>query len=47
MALSCAGTANGAALNALLAEHRADLVLLDVNLGPDNGFAIARRLRAS
>ena len=41
------GAANGAALNALLGEQHADLVLLDVNLGPDDGFAIARRLRAS
>jgi two-component system phosphate regulon response regulator OmpR len=41
------GAANGAALDALFADRRADLVLLDVNLGPDDGFAIARRLRAS
>ena len=39
--------ASGVALDALLAEQRPDLVLLDVNLGPDDGFAIARRLRAS
>ena len=39
--------ASGAALDALFAEQRPDLVLLDVNLGPDDGFAIARRLRAS
>jgi len=38
---------NGAALDALLADRAADLVLLDVNLGAEDGFAIARRLRAS
>jgi two-component system phosphate regulon response regulator OmpR len=38
---------SGKALDDRLAERRADLVLLDVNLGPDDGFAIARRLRAS
>ena len=38
---------SGQALNDRLSERRADLVLLDVNLGPDDGFAIARRLRAS
>ena len=37
----------GKALDNRLAERPADLVLLDVNLGPDDGFAIARRLRAS
>ena len=41
------GAASGAALDALFAEQCPDLVLLDVNLGPDDGFAIARRLRAS
>ena len=39
--------ASGEALDALLAEQPADLVLLDVNLGADDGLAIARRLRAS
>jgi two-component system phosphate regulon response regulator OmpR len=38
---------SGKALDALLAELSADLVLLDVNLGAEDGFAIARRLRAS
>jgi two-component system phosphate regulon response regulator OmpR len=37
----------GKALDDHLARGRADLVLLDVNLGPEDGFAIARRLRAS
>ena len=37
----------GKALDEHLARGRADLVLLDVNLEPDDGFAIARRLRAS
>jgi two-component system phosphate regulon response regulator OmpR len=41
------GAASGAAFDALFAELAADLVLLDVNLGPEDGFAIARRLRAS
>ena len=41
------GAASGAAFDALFAEQAADLVLLDVNLGPEDGFAIARRLRAS
>lgn len=40
------GAATSVALDALLAEHAADLVLLDINLGPEDGFAIARRLRA-
>jgi two-component system phosphate regulon response regulator OmpR len=41
------GAASGAAFDALVAEQPADLVLLDVNLGPEDGFAIARRVRAS
>jgi DNA-binding response OmpR family regulator len=41
------GAASSAALDALFAEQGPDLVLLDVNLGPEDGFAIARRLRAS
>ena len=40
------GAASSAAFDALFAEQPADLVLLDVNLGPEDGFAIARRLRA-
>lgn len=39
--------ADGQALDKLLAERPADLVLLDVNLGAEDGLAIARRLRAS
>lgn len=38
---------SGKALDELLTELSADLVLLDVNLGAEDGFAIARRLRAS
>jgi len=38
---------SGKALGECLSERQADLVLLDVNLGPDDGFAIARQLRAS
>jgi two-component system phosphate regulon response regulator OmpR len=38
---------SGKALDGCLSERPADLVLLDVNLGADDGFAIARRLRAS
>jgi DNA-binding response OmpR family regulator len=36
----------GAALDALLAEAPADLVLLDVNMPQEDGLSIARRLRA-
>jgi DNA-binding response OmpR family regulator len=38
---------SGKALDERLSQGQADLVLLDVSLGPDDGFAIARRLRAS
>jgi two-component system phosphate regulon response regulator OmpR len=38
---------SGKALDERLSARQADLVLLDVNLGLDDGFAIARRLRAS
>lgn len=38
---------NGQALDRLLAAEPADLVVLDVNLPGEDGFAIARRLRAS
>ena len=37
----------GAALDALLAERPADLVILDVNMPGEDGFSIARRLRAA
>ena len=36
----------GHALDALLAEGPADLILLDVNMPEEDGFSIARRLRA-
>lgn len=39
--------ADGRALDALLAERPADLILLDVNIPGEDGFAIARRLRAA
>ena len=42
-----ATAADGRALDALLAERPADLMLLDVNVPGEDGFAIARRLRAT
>jgi DNA-binding response OmpR family regulator/pimeloyl-ACP methyl ester carboxylesterase/DNA-binding SARP family transcriptional activator len=36
---------NGRALYALLAEEPADLVILDINMPGEDGFAVARRLR--
>jgi DNA-binding response OmpR family regulator len=41
------GAASSAAFDVLFAQQPADLVLLDVNLGQEDGFAIARSLRAS
>ncbi|MBI3515776.1 MAG: response regulator, partial [Proteobacteria bacterium] len=41
------GAADGAALDRCLAEVPADLVLLDVNMPGEDGFTVARRLRAS
>ncbi len=38
---------DAAALDRLLQEHEVDLVLLDVNMPGEDGFSIARRLRAS
>jgi len=38
--------ADGRALDTLLAERPADLILLDVNMPGEDGFSIARRLRA-
>ena len=35
-----------AELRAIMTAHAPDVVLLDVNLGMEDGFAIARRLRA-
>ncbi|PSJ38931.1 LytR/AlgR family response regulator transcription factor [Allosphingosinicella deserti] len=37
---------SGAALDALLAANPADAILLDVNMPGEDGFSIARRLRA-
>jgi DNA-binding response OmpR family regulator len=39
--------ADGRALDAALAERPVDLILLDVNIPGEDGFAIARRLRAA
>jgi DNA-binding response OmpR family regulator len=36
----------GAALDQLLAEEEADMLLLDVNMPDEDGFSIARRVRA-
>lgn len=36
----------GAALDQLLAEEEADILLLDVNMPDEDGFSIARRIRA-
>jgi two-component system phosphate regulon response regulator OmpR len=41
-----ATAADGAELDAIVAERMPDLVILDVNMPGENGFAIARRLRA-
>jgi len=41
-----AAAAGGAELDAILAKGKPDLVILDVNMPGENGFAIARRLRA-
>lgn len=43
---SARAASGGKALDAALAERPADLVLLDVNMPGEDGFAIARRLRA-
>ena len=39
--------ADGAGLDALMAERAIDLVVLDVSMPGEDGFSIARRLRAS
>ena len=39
--------AGGAELDALLAEHDADLLVLDVNMPGEDGISIARRMRAA
>jgi DNA-binding response OmpR family regulator len=41
-----ASAAGGAELDAIIAQGMPDLVILDVNMPGENGFAIARRLRA-
>jgi DNA-binding response OmpR family regulator len=41
-----AAAAGGVELDAILAKGMPDLVILDVNMPGENGFAIARRLRA-
>lgn len=41
-----AAAAGGADLDAILVEGMPDLVIIDVNMPGENGFAIARRLRA-
>ncbi|CAN7429256.1 response regulator [Phenylobacterium sp. LjRoot225] len=38
--------ASGAELDACLAEQAADLIMLDVNMPVEDGFSIARRIRA-
>jgi two-component system OmpR family response regulator len=41
---SVRGAASGPALDALLAQQAYDILVLDINLPGENGFAIARRL---
>jgi DNA-binding response OmpR family regulator len=41
------GAASGAELDACLADAAPDMVILDVNMPGENGFSIARRLRAA
>jgi two-component system phosphate regulon response regulator OmpR len=41
-----AAAAGGTELDAIIAQGMPDLVILDVNMPGENGFAIARRLRA-
>jgi two-component system response regulator RegX3 len=43
--VTTAWAADADACDAFLAEHDADLVLLDVNLGGTSGFAVCQRLR--
>lgn len=44
---SVCGVANGAALDRALADRPADLLIIDLNLPSEDGFSIARRIRAS
>ncbi|MFB1488606.1 MULTISPECIES: response regulator [unclassified Thiocapsa] len=43
---SVAGAEDGTAMDAWLAEHKADLVILDLMLPGEDGLTLARRLRA-
>ncbi|WP_257946245.1 response regulator [Shinella sp. CPCC 101442] len=43
---SVRGVASGAALDAALCERPADLLIIDLNLPAEDGFSIARRIRA-
>lgn len=43
---SVCGVASGAALDAALSERPADLLIIDLNLPAEDGFSIARRIRA-
>ena len=43
---SVRGVASGAALDVALAERQADLLLIDLHLPAEDGFSIARRIRA-
>lgn len=45
--LSCLGAASGAELDALMAERRVSLVVLDINMPQEDGLSIGRRLRAA
>lgn len=43
---SVCGVGSGAALDAALSERAADLLIIDLNLPSEDGFSIARRIRA-
>jgi len=45
--LSVSTAADGAALDAIMRERPVDVVILDVNMPGEDGFSIARRLRAA
>jgi len=44
--LDALGAANGAELDAIMADRRPALIVLDINMPGEDGFSIARRLRA-
>lgn len=44
---SVCGVASGAALDRALADRPADLLIIDLNLPSEDGFSIARRIRAT